>query len=286
MTTHRVHDEGGDFYIRKNGSNFYLNTFGIGGGSGTPGPVASFSYGTTGESICTDNDVNFNWSAPLDDGGSPVTGYVIRRIGTEWINDTVYFSGDPTQAGNYTSNEFIWLCASAPEQEVTPINPLVLGNITSVDFSGVACGQYSYQIAAVNVNGTGTYYPSSPSDLLISGLGYLISGPRGYNVTNRGEGSVTLYYYSSPYNLFADTQECPAGSTFGGVTSNLYEYGNSIDIVDTYSSSDPTNAGQVFFDGQSPGIYYATIVETWYTEEYQPCTVQKHACYIPFEITS
>lgn len=294
MIIHRVHDEGGNFYIRKDGSDFYLNTFGIGGGSGTPGAVASFSYATTAEGACTDNNLNFNWAAPLDDGGSAVTGYVIRRIGTEWINDTVYFSGDPTIT-NFTSNEFLELCAGAPAQEVTPINPLVLGNITSVDFSGVACGYYSYQIAAVNINGTGTYYPSTAMDLYTTGLGWAQVGPRGFTVTNLGEGSIEINYLSDIFNQYSNVQVCASGSTFGGVTSNLYEFGSYLDwdgnppdpnVVDTYSSSDPNNAGKVFFDGQSPGIYYATIEETWYTPEYQECKVQKHACTVPFEITS
>lgn len=296
MPTYRLHDENGNFFIRKEGDSFYLNTFGIGGGSGTPGPVAGFSYSTTANSACVDNDLNFSWAAPLDDGGSAVTGYVIRRIGTEWINNTVHFSGDPTQAG-YAINEFLELCLSAPEQEVTPINPLVLGNITSVDFSGVACGRYSYQIAAINVNGTGTYYPFTAMDLYTGGLGWAQVGPRGFTVTNRGEGSITINYPSNIYNAYDDDAEvCAPGSTFGGVTSKLYEFGVYLDwdgtgpdpnIVDSYSSSDPNSAGQVFYDGQALGIYYATIEETWYDddEEYQACTVQKNACLVPFEIT-
>lgn len=294
MPTHRLHDENGNFYIRKDGSNFYLNTFGTGGGNGTPGPVASFMYSSIGNSACVDNDLSFSWSAPLDDGGSAVTGYVIRRIGSEWINDTVYWSGDPTNTG-YSINEFLVLCDNAPAQEVTPINPLVLGNITSVDFSGVACGYYSYQIAAVNVNGTGTYYPFTAMDLYTGGLGWTQVGPRGYTVTNLGEGSIRINYPSNIYNAYNDAEVCATGSTFGGVTSNLYEFGVFYDwdgtgpdpnIVDSYSSSDPINAGKVFYDGQSPGIYYATIEETWYTPEYQECKVQKHACTVPFEITS
>lgn len=299
MANHYLYRDGsGNFKVRGNVSNtqFYVYTPGGGGtpeGSGTPGPVADFMYGSVGESACTDNDLNFSWTAPLDDGGSPITGYVIRRIGTNWINNTVYFSGVPQVLG-FDADEFLVLCDNAPAQAVTPINPLVLGNTTSVNFSGVACGYYSYQIAAINVNGTGTYYPFTANDLYTVGIGYVQVGPRGYNVTNLGEGSIEINYSSSIYNDYNDVQICANGSTFGGVTSKLYEFGVFFDwdgtgpdpnIVDSYSSSDPANAGKVFYDGQSPGMYYATIEETWYTPEYQACTIQKHACTVLFEIT-
>lgn len=297
MANHYVYRDGlGNFKIRGNANNteFYVYTSGATvsppGDGGTPGPVASFMYSSIGNTACVDNDLSFSWSAPLDDGGSPITGYVIRRIYTAWINDTVYFSGYPAVI---SFDELFELCFNTPAQEVAPINPLVLGNINSVDFSGVACGPYSYQIAAVNVNGTGTYYPFTAMDLTTVGLGWIQAGSRGYTVTNLGEGSIEINYPSNIYNGYGD-QICNPGSTFGGVTSNLYEFGVFYDwdgtgpdpnIVDSYSSSDSINAGKVFFDGQSPGIYYATIEETWYSEEYQECKVQKHVCSQPFEIT-
>jgi serine protease len=72
------------------------------------------------------------WTAPADDGGSPVTGYVVE----ESIDGSAYTERDRPSA--------------------TP---------TEVEFTGLTPGAtYQYRIAAINAEGTGAF--SSPSDPL------------------------------------------------------------------------------------------------------------------------
>jgi hypothetical protein len=78
---------------------FYRITkpFATGVGGTTPGAVSSFSYVYTANSLeeytCNSgNSIDFSWSAPSDDGGSAITGYVIRRIGVDWIEGTTGLS--------------------------------------------------------------------------------------------------------------------------------------------------------------------------------------------------
>jgi hypothetical protein len=161
-----------------------------------------------------------------------------------------------------------------PFSDGTPTNPRILGNVTSYSYSGVECDYYSYEIAAINANGTGIYSNKSPTD-------YIAVGDDEITVTNLGEGSVEINYSSF---------SCVSGWAFVSVSGNLHNYEDAAfsgNIVDTYVDFDENNAGTIYFNGQSPGIYKVKIWETWSAEEEGSCTEQRHGCLeVPFEITS
>ena len=91
---------------------------------GVPTGLTSLATSTTTATI--------TWTAPADDGGSPITGYVVE----ESIDGSAYTERDRTSA--------------------TP---------TEVEFAGLTPGAtYQYRIAAINAEGTGAF--SSPSDPL------------------------------------------------------------------------------------------------------------------------
>lgn len=285
MPDHKVYrDENGDYLIRASGLNdFFIHTVDNAeppeeSGS-VPGAVASFSYFNnvapgTDYTSCTNTNLTFNWTPPLDNGGSAITRYEIRSIGNTFV-DHNYWSGDPSVLNYYA----LQMCSGS---NVT--SPLILGpNDTSFNAGAVRCDIYSFQIAAVNAHGTGVYYPNTSSDLLFPNRGFAtVPNNRGYSYLNLGEGSVEISYDSSSCS--------PDYPLWVSNSGDLYLYDSvnpaGSSKVDTDVNFDEINAGKLFFSGHTPGYYIVRIWETWAQEEGPSCTVHKNSCLeLPFPIT-
>lgn len=258
MTTHRVHDDNGNFYLRKEGSNFYVYSEGAGPG-GTPGLVRNFTYiGDPGLACSSTTAINFNWSAPLDDGGSSITGYSLRRIGvvTNPSSTDSYYAGDPS----VIPNDFYNGCVAGPP---AGNNPLTVGNVTSLEIENWQCGVYSFQIAAINANGTGNYTPIQLDGVMgVLGVGWTDVGADNFNISV-GTGSITVTY--------------PTGSgclaNYQNTSGTLYTYQGA--SVSTYSGF---SQGSLTFTRPTTGWYYVdNVVETW-TDYSTTCEVEKGGC--------
>ena len=154
-------------------------------GAGTaPGPVASFSYvkdKVDDNANACDNDdaINFTWTAPTNNGGSAITSYVLRHINVVTNVDGTEPSGipagynsihiaDPTNVKDWFNNP---QCGN--EAGGLDANYQNVGNVTSYSHSDYSCNRFGYQIAAINVHGTGTWYPSTVADRSTEGLGWV-----------------------------------------------------------------------------------------------------------------
>jgi len=261
MTIHRVHDEGGNFYIRKDGSNFYLYSEGAGPG-GTPGLVRNFSYQGDSDFVCSSTTaINFNWNAPLDDGGSPITGYSLRRIATvsNPASTTSLYYGDPDTILDF----FYSPCGGGN----TGSNPITVGNVTSLEIEDWSCGVYSFQIAAINANGTGNYTPIELDGVMgVLYLGWTDVGADNIEVSV-GASTIDVTYIS-------DNEDCTGFDNYQNTSGTLYSYEGS--VVSTYSSYSP---GTLTFTRPSTGWYYiGNVIETW-TNYSTNCEVRKDGCF-------
>jgi hypothetical protein len=254
MIAHRLHDENGNFLIRKEGDSFYLHTDGGGGGSGTPGLVQSFFYlgNTPLECVGGSGNINFTWSAPYDNGGSPITGYSLRRI--EVVSDPAstepggYWSGN----SDVVETSFYYPCPD----DVIPddfdySNPITVGNITSTGILDWQCGYYSFQIAAINVNGTGEYTPTNSDFDNVMGIENL-------GWTRVGTDNLTISVGATIDVSIDDSLVCGVGKNYQNTSGNLYDVGAT--LVSTYSSF---SEGSLQFANPGSGWYYvANVYET------------------------
>jgi hypothetical protein len=259
MTTHRVHDENGNFYLRKDGSNFYVYSEGPGPG-GTPGLVRNFSYiGDPGIECSSTTAINFSWNAPLDNGGSAITGYSLRRIGVvaDPSNTGSLYYGDPdtVETGFYNP------CGGGDGGS----NPITIGNVTSIEIEDWSCGVYSFQIAAINANGTGNYTPSddSPSWATLN-VGWTDVGADNFTISIAPD-SITATYPTST-GCFPNYQN---------TSGTLYTYQGT--TVSTYTGF--SQGSLTFTRPATAGWYYVgNVVETW-TDYSTTCTVPKAGCH-------
>lgn len=255
MPDHKVYrDENGDYLIRASGTNnfFVHTTDGGGGGGSTPGLVSSFTVTAdfiNNTSPCTpSNSFTFDWTAPSSDGGSPITGYKLRRLSADW-NGSNFVAGIP-------SLEFDYPCGSLANLP----NPFDVGNVLTYTHNDWACDYYYFDVAAVNANGTGPYKTSAS---------VISQGSAGYEYTIGG-GNINISYFSYQGN-------CPYVN-FQAVTAKLYAWGGSNSpanqVGSTYTAYTP---GSVTFTQPAAGTYFVEIEETW-TDYTNSCSEDRHGC--------
>jgi hypothetical protein len=268
MTIHYIHRDGNDFKIRANEANdtFYVHT--DGGEGGTPGVVQSFSYvGDTSTSCNSSTPISYNWTPPAYDGGSPITGYALRRIATV-NNNTI--DGPVQGFPDAVLDNFGDACAGGDFGS----QPTILGNITSIQIDGWACGYYSFQIAAINANGIGLYYPTEESDLLTFTRGWTDVGSN--VVTATVDSTINVNYVSSPDGCG------PTQINYQNTSGNLYDWNNST-LQSTYTGFSQGTAQ--FTKPATAGWYYVRIWETW-TDYTTQCQTEKVGCLItPFYVS-
>lgn len=285
MTSHYIYvDVSGNLRIASNGSNtqFYVYTPGGEGGSGVPGAVTTFTISADGDTTCgSSTDINFSWGAPSDVGGSSITGYVIRQIVTQWVGVTGQATSVPA---GYVSPWYANTSVSLPGSLISVCggggsgnNPQNVGNTLATTVSNVACGTYGYQIAAVNSQGTGTWYPSTTEGLSTVGVGIARVGSDLMGTPSVGASNITLSYISA-YN-----PECPSHTNFQNVSGTLYTWDGSYgNIVSTYTGF---SAGSVSFTKPAGSGWYAIkLTETW-TNYSTTCTKTYDGCLVePFYV--
>lgn len=143
------------------------------GAPGTPAPKT------------TNGSVSLSWSAPADDGGSPVTHYYVRRSadgGTTWSTPTYAQSNRAYPAGltNGTAYQFEVAASnivgtgawSAPSTPVTPEPPMM----TTVPANWVTSAMSPSKTTLGATGGTGGYswaLTSAPAGLTLSASGVL-----------------------------------------------------------------------------------------------------------------
>jgi len=236
--------------------------------STTPGVVQGFSYAGSTQTPCSSsNSITFIWTAPADDGGSPITGYSIRRIGNS-KNSTIdaAMRGDPNIIFGY----FRTSCAEAEIGD----NPTTVGNINGAVIEDWECGYYSFQIAAINANGTGVYYPSEESDLLTINRGYTGVGNDVLSATVE-PATIDVTYISSSGGCG------PAQINYQNTSGNLYDWQTDA-IQSTYSQFSQGTAQ--FTRPATAGWYYVQIWETW-TDYTNNCQIGRNGCItLPFYV--
>lgn len=262
MSTHRAHDENGDFFIRKSGNSFFLFTDGTAGSGTVPGAPQSFTFSGGSPTQCSSTtSVSFNWSAPYDNGGSPITGYAIRQV-------AVYFDDSQTTSPwisvpTTVLSNFKEPCTGGSDEG----SPLVIGNITSLDIDNYACGYYAYQIAAINANGTGVFVPDAGS---VNNVHY----------TDVGDDNISYSVTGSNINVtYISNQGDCSYTNYQNTSGNLYSYDGSGpgSVVSTYSSYSPGTLS--FTKPGTAGWYYADVYETW-TDYTNSCTEKRSGCLI------
>lgn len=262
MPTHRVHDNNGSFFVRKSGDSFFLFTDETIGGGTVPGAPQSFTFTGDNPAQCSSTtSIGFSWSAPYDNGGSPITGYVIRRV-------SVYFDDSQTMSPwiSYPPillSNFKELCTGGSDEG----SPLVVGNVTSLEIDNYACGYYAYQIAAINANGTGVFIPDSGSSENI-------------NYTRVGDDSINYSLTASNVNIsYSSDQGGCQYTNYQNTSGNLYSYNGTGagTKVATYSSYSPGTLS--FTKPATTGWYYADVYETW-TDYLNNCTEKRSGCLI------
>lgn len=271
MPDHYIYKDGnGNFKIRANtlGTSFYVYTpdasgF-IPGSGGTPSKVRNLDYSFDGDDILSENGtydgtMSFTWAEPLSDGGSPITGYIIRRTSYGYDPSVSEPPDDGQSAGYIISPGVVIGDSQGPGFGDGFNNPqIVTGNITYASYSGTwNCGIYFYEIAAINANGTGEFMPTEDD-------GY--SAMRNYDVIGggildmdydgTGSPSVEVTYFAG---LSPGSCDYGIGRSLVAVSGYLYTKDN----VPVASGSSNT-AGTVTIAPPSVGDYcYAKVVEYW-----------------------
>lgn len=272
MPDHTVYrDENGDFLIRASGTNnFFVHTTdgggGGGGGGSVPEAVSSFEMqinmpftpgisGYTGypTNCISGNDIDFTWTAPASDGGSPITGYVLKRLNVDF--DFSPEGGVTT--GTIQETPFYKGCLGD-----LPGDLYSVGNVTTVNIADWACGWFAFAIAAVNANGTGPFTSVSfPQPTAISNYHTTLSG-----------GTVRVNYKSyqgsctQPNFQQAKAELYTITSVSGGVMNGTI-----------YASGTSTTPGLVILTQPPTGWYYVYVEETW-TDYSTSCTEDRTKC--------
>lgn len=286
MSQYVYKDGSNNFRVRGNVGNtlFYVYTpgGGGGGGSGVPGAVGNFTISTNGGSTCgPSSEINFNWTAPSDVGGSSITGYVIRQLVTQWIGTSGQATSVPV---GYVSPWYANPSVSLPGSLInvcggggSGTNPQNVGNTLSLNTSNVSCGTYGYQIAAVNSQGTGTWYPSTTEGLSTLGVGVGRVGSDEMGTPSVGASNVTVSYTSS------NNPDCPSHTNFQSVSGTLYTWdGNYGSIVSTYTGYSAGTAS--FTKPAGSGWYAIKLTESW-TDYSTTCTKTYDGCLVePFYV--
>ena len=254
MPDHKVYrDENGDFLIRASGTNnFFVHTAesvggGGGGGGSVPGVITTFNlstYSTLDTECLVFNSIVFDWDAPVDNGGSPITGYAIRTYLAQWDDfNKTYVAGG-------LAFHFDWPCGGGPGSEN---NPILLGNVTTYEHSNWACYRYFFDIAAVNANGIGPY--STKKSIVV--------GNKGYSHTLT-DSNLNITYTS--------TQGDCLYSNYQNTTVRLRDTNNT--LVSTYSGYSP---GTATLTRPDSGWYKIEIEETW-TDYTNSCIESRNGC--------
>lgn len=291
----RILQKNGNIFVYASGDmSMYPPDSGGGGGptpppvsSGSaPGAISSFStsiastYPSGGGCVST-NGITLNWGTPADDGGSTITGYVIRRIPVSFIGVNTNASGIPDgYASNYVGDPNGTLPANfnEPCTGSATSNPVSLGVVNTYQQLDYGCSNepYAYQIAAVNANGTGTWYPSSNWRLSTEGVGWNNVGSSGVggNALDIEVGgvygnTVTINYTST--NL----PECPNTVNFQNISGKLYSY-PSMTLVSTYTGY---TQGTLTFTKPGAGWYVVEMTEAWTTYT-GTCFKEVNGCFL------
>jgi hypothetical protein len=231
--------------------------------STTPGVVQSFTYAGSTETSCnSSNTITYTWTAPADDGGSSITGYSLRRIGNG-RNNTIGgpIIGDPSAY----FNSFRINCAES--LIANNQNPITIANINGTVIEDWSCGYYSFQIAAINANGTGVYYPSGESDLLTVN--------RGYTSVGNDVISVDVEVATIDVTYISSSGGCgPSQINYQNTSGNLYDW-ETDSLESTYSQFSQGTAQ--FTKPATAGWYYVRIWETW-TDYTNNCQRERAGC--------
>jgi len=234
---HTVNNSTGQPKIAHRNGSPYVHTYEV----KLPGPVASFSqvgqssttnYGGAPQSSVLDCSIggpswqiDFNWTPPLDNGGSPIIDYVIRRVPLYFNGGStastydragtngLFYADDGTNVNSLEySTKFISdydYCTSAGSNTLPTPYTGITGN--SLTVTGYRAGHYAYQIAAVNEKGIGEWYPNNPYDASTENVGWTKTGQQAgshyvfQNYSNSGHLGISYTVPSYPAGVSSST---------------------------------------------------------------------------------